>query len=735
MAGGRMATIFNVANRLPITVAGDKMTKSAGGLVSALEGVASEKYRLRWVGWAGGYYESAAERVAIETKLVEEFDTVPIFLSQDDIRDYYDGFSNSSLWPILHYMSSIMRFDEGHWNAYQRVNRLFADRVLELAGEDDLIWVHDYHLMLVPRLLRQARPGLRVGFFFHTPFPSSEVFRCLPRRDELLEGVLGADQIGFHTFGYLRHFRSTVLRTLGLESEMHSIFDGTHHVSLGVYPIGINTVRFETELVSAACYRRVQELQKLWSGKRVVLSVERLDYTKGLVHRLQAVDRFLEEHGNASEMLFIFVSVPSRGDVQEYQELREEIEWRVGQINGRYATIDHSPINFIHNPVPFTELCALYSVADVALVTPLVDGMNLVAKEFVACQRDDPGVLVLSEFAGAAQELFQAVQVNPYDIGGVSEALKKALDMPLDERQRRMALMRGRVFECNADFWASNYLGDLQGQSQRRTQPIEEVAAKKALVSSFTQATRPACFLDYDGTLREFEDTPDAASPSDAIRGLVVALHDVSDADTFIISGRKPADLEQWFQGVPCTLIAEHGNTFRLQGEANWNELNPNADLSWLEQVWEILKVYEGSTPGSMIERKASALVWHYRQSDPEFGRWKANQLVSEIYDMLANLPVEVHHGKKIVEISSIHVNKGAAVEFFLRRNSYDWVLVAGDDQTDESMFRLEHPAMATVKVGSGDTHARYRIGEPSGFRDLLSRMIEARTAGEGAPA
>lgn len=727
-----MATIFNVANRLPVTISQDAIKKSAGGLVSALDGVASERYRLRWVGWPGGVYDTQAEREAIQQKLHDDVDAVPVFLSETDVAEYYDGCANSSLWPILHYMANFMRFDETHWETYERVNQHFADRVLELAGDDDLVWVHDYHLMLVPRMLREQRPNLRIGFFFHTPFPSSEVFRCHPRRNHLLEGVLGSDQIGFHTFGYLRHFRSAVLRTLGLESEMNSIQEGAHHVALDVYPIGINTQRFENELASPACIQRIESLRERWTGKRVVLSVERLDYTKGIVHRLQAVDRFLAQHDHVDQLQFVFVSVPSRGQVLEYRELREEIEWRVGQINGRYATIDHNPINFIHNPVPFTELCALYAIADVALVTPLVDGMNLVAKEYVACQQDDPGVLVLSEFAGAAQELFQAVQVNPYDIGASADALQLALNMPLEERANRMEPMKDRVFEYNADFWASTYISDLEEKSPRRKQPIEEIEASRALAKDFAAAMRPACFLDYDGTLREFEDTPDAASPTEQIRALLDGLSHAPEVDVFVVSGRKPADLEKWLGEIPCTLIGEHGNTYRKAGESEWRHLNPNADLSWQERVWDILKVYEGSTPGSMIERKASALVWHYRQSDPEFGRWKANQLLSEIYDMLANLPVEIHHGKKIVEISSIHVNKGAAVEYFLRQRDYDWVFVAGDDQTDESMFRLEHPNLMSVKVGKGDTRAHYRIGSPKKFRGLLQDMLDKRTVREG---
>lgn len=721
-----MNRIINVANRLPVTV-GEQITKSSGGLVSALEGAAKDRFAIQWVGWPGGSYEDSARRAAIEKKLVEEFDFLPVFLDADEIAGYYLGFSNASLWPLLHYMTNYMRYDDGQWDHYRRVNERFADKVLDVAEENDLVWVHDYHLMLVPAMLRKRRPDLRIGFFFHTPFPSSEIFRCHPRRSELLRGVLGADLIGFHTFGYLRHFRSTVLRVLGLESEMGRINDGTHEAWLGVHPIGINSQKFLGEMESTAFEEKRQYFRENWKGKRIVLNVERLDYTKGILHRLQAVDLFLKRYDHVNDVQFIFVAVPSREQVREYQELRENIEHMVGKINGEHATVEHSPIHFIHKGVEFTELCALYSMADVCVVTPLQDGMNLVAKEYVACQSKDPGVLVLSEFAGAAQELVNALIVNPYDLRLVADRLQEALNLDLKSRRRRMKYMRERVLRFDADYWATTYLDMLSAIEKPGFQTIELEKAEEDIADDFASAERVALFLDYDGTLREFEPLPHQAIPNQEVREVLDRLEGQDGIDVFVLSGRSPMDLEAWLGMYDFTLIAEHGSAYRRPDESTWQLLDPNADMSWKARVIEVLKHYEGSTPGSFVEEKSSAVVWHYRQSDPEFGSWKAHQLMSEIYDMVANLPVEIHHGKKIVEVSSIHVNKGAALDKFLHEHNYDFVLCAGDDQTDEGMFRLDRPCLLKVKVGEGDTHADYRISSPQHFRQLVLRLLNAR--------
>lgn len=718
-----MRTIINVANRLPVTI-GETLRKSSGGLVSALEGVSQERFHLKWLGWPGAPFDTPEACAEVERRLAEELGYTPVFLSTQEVENYYDGFANGSLWPILHYNPQLMEYDGEQWDTYRDVNQRFADKILEIAGDDDLIWVHDYHLMLVPKFLRQARPGLRVGFFFHTPFPSSEVFRSHPRRSELLDGVIGADQIGFHTYGYLRHFRSAVLRALGLETDLGSIRHGNHMTTVGVYPIGINSGSFTEQLASETFQQRCEELRTHWKGRRLVLSVERLDYSKGVIQRLHAIEQFLQYDPDAGNVVFLFINVPSREKVQAYKDLLNQIESEVGRINGLYATIENAPIHFVHQSVDFTELCALYTISEVALVTPLVDGMNLVAKEFLACQTDDdPGVLVLSEFAGAAQELVNALIVNPFNTTQMSMTISQALNMPHAERLERVQKMRARVMEFDADFWARTFIDDLCKVEQFTQSTVEFTEVEDAIRTRLRKATNPAFFLDYDGTLREFETVPTAASPNTQVREVMDALN-ASKVDIYIISGRNPEILAEWFQGYPFTLIAEHGSAVLTPGTEDWVNLNQATDFSWKEPLLEVLRHYEGSTPGSFVEVKKSAIVWHYRQCDPEFGVWKARQLLDELYEMTSNYPVEVHHGKKIVEISSIHVNKGAALERFANENNYDMVLCAGDDQTDETMFRVERDGLVTIKVGEGDTRAVYRVPDPEHVRTMLLRLV-----------
>ncbi len=720
-----MRKIISVANRLPVTV-GRSITKSSGGLVSALDGVAGQ-FDINWVGWPGTSFKNSQRAKDVEKRLIEDYNCSPVFLSKKEVSAFYEGFSNGSLWPLLHYMSQYVDHDERWWDEYQKVNIYFADKVMETAKKQDLIWVHDYHLMLVPRLLRKRRPDLRIGFFLHTPFPSYEVFRCHPHRSELLEGLLGADLVGFHTFGYMRHFRSSVMRLLNLESQMSNIKYQNRNVHMGVYPIGANSGAFIKELSTDRFEKQKDIFKDTFLNKKIILSVERLDYTKGIARRLEAIDKFLDGCSYKENVCFVFVAIPSRGEIAQYQQLREQVEGLVGRINGKHATLNNTPIKFIHQSVDFTQLCALYSIADVAMITPLIDGMNLVAKEYVACKKDKPGVLMLSEFAGAAGELFKAVKVNPYDIDEMAEKLSYCLNMPLKEQLSRMKGMYERVVEYDAKYWAKTFLGDLEKYSGNKPiQATQTVNSLSLVKNKFASAKKIACFIDYDGTLREFVDDPKMASPTKQIISLLKQLQKCSRVDTYIISGRKAENLSEWFGDYNFTLVGEHGYRYRQAGTDQWKLLADSFDTSWKKQVIEVFNQYAGTTPGSFVEEKISAVVWHYRRSDPEFGKLKAQQLISSLSEMMTNMPVEVHHGKKIVEVTSMQVNKGVALMKLTRGKKYDVILCAGDDQTDESMFRIENDKLLKIKVGKGDTFADLRVASPAKFISMLSTAIKS---------
>ncbi|HSZ56586.1 MAG TPA: bifunctional alpha,alpha-trehalose-phosphate synthase (UDP-forming)/trehalose-phosphatase [Tepidisphaeraceae bacterium] len=716
-----MAKVINVSNRLPVTI-GEKIEKSSGGLVTALEAMGPS---LRWIGWPGAAIDDEARQRDIEKTLRDQFGYVPVFLDAGEVEAFYEGFANSSLWPLLHYMPSRFRYEPQWWEQYRKVNEKFAACVLEVAQDDDLVWVHDYQLMLLPGILREARPSLRVAFFLHTPFPSYEVFRCHPNRAALASGLLGADLVGFHTFGYLRHFCSSVLRLLGIESDLTEIRHEGRTTRVGVYPIGINASRFDAALDSPQCAAHLTSFREAYKGQRVILSVERLDYTKGIPQRLDAIDLFLARRENRDDIKFIFVAVPSRENVEEYRVLREEVELRIGGLNGKYATLHNSPIHFVHGSVDFKELCALYVLADVGLVTPLIDGMNLVAKEYVACQRDQAGTLILSEFAGAAQDLFNATIVNPYDAQSVAGAMEEALGTSPEEAMRLMRPMRERVMRYDASRWASWLLDDLRA-IKPPAPPDADLAeqASRRISQTLARGGRVAMFLDYDGTLREIERIPEAARPNAATRSLLDRLQNHPGLDVTIISGRTPDDLDSFLGSYSFGLVAEHGAAIRRPHERRWEQLDRNVSYAWMENVLPVLQLYERSTPGSFIERKRTSLAWHYRRTDPQFGLWKARALVAEIATLIANLPLKVRHGKKIVEITSTEVNKGSAMLHVLEQLEVDLVLCAGDDVTDEDMYQSDVRNLISIHIGMEDTRAMMSLPSPAAFRFFLTESL-----------
>ena len=721
-------TLINVSNRLPVALKNGEMTKSSGGLVAALEGLPNGQYQQKWIGWPGAEITDKQEQEQIGRKLADEYGCIPVFLGKEEAAGFYEGFSNSSIWPVLHYLPNYLRYEPEWWEDYRKVNQTFADKVLEVAKDGDLVWVHDYQLMLLPAFLRAEAPNLRIGFFLHTPFPAPQVFRFHPRCRELVAGTLGANRIGFHAFNYLRHFSGAVRRLLRVETELTQIPRDGHTTALGVYPIGINAAKFEQTMDSEEFRQRRDEFRRAHEGKRLVISVERMDYTKGILHRLEAIDDFLAKWERIDNIRFIFVSVPSREGIEEYQHLLEEVESRIGQLNGKYATLLNSPIHFIHGSIPFVDLCALYALADVALVTPLIDGMNLVAKEFIACQRENAGLLILSEFAGAAEELFNALFVNPYDSDGVAATLASALGTPVEQRRSGIEAMRERVIRYDAQHWARSFIEALASDSTNDSgtgkSNIKE--ASEQIRRAIETEKKIVLFLDYDGTLREIEAEPSAATPSLAIETLLRRLEQQPNLDITIVSGRSETDLAAFFGSFSFRLIAEHGASWRLPGKKAWERPDSNLKYAWKDKLLPILRVYEQATPGSMVEEKPSAIVWHYRKADEEFGVWKANRLTQELSALAANQPIKVRHGKKMVEVNAADINKGAAVARVLEQlPDYGIAICAGDDLTDEGMFELTLPRLVTIKVGAGLTQARFRIADPAAFRQFLGDLFK----------
>ncbi len=724
-----MPRVILASNRLPVRIdPSGQPVRTTGGLASALAGAELRRESL-WVGWSGRAAGEIADRER-ERQRLAALDLRPVFLTRAEIAGFYDGFANATLWPLLHYLPDRARFDDDWASAYFAVNRKFADAILEVADDGDLVWIHDYHLFALPSMLRAAGRKLRLGFFLHTPFPSSDVLRILPQRAELLTGLLGADLIGFHTYNYLRHFRSAVLRVLGIESEIESLWYESRSVRMRVYPIGHDHRGFSKALEDPEFRHLLLEHENMLRGRKLILSVERLDYTKGVPQKLAAIRRFLAERPEVrDEVAFVIIAVPSRRGVEEYDQLTEDVQRQVGAINGEFGTVGHSPVQFLHRGFRPVELAALYALADVCLVTPLIDGMNLVAKEYVGCQLQVPGrpagALVLSEFAGAAQELSHALLVNPYDESEVARTIAQALAMDESERRERIEAMRPRIVTNDAGTWTRRFIDELDREPAAETgiRLANVVSLADLLAAALERGEQVAIVLDYDGTLRGFTDRPHAAVPDDGLLALLSRLARIPRLQLAIVSGRPCSFLEHHLGATGATLVAEHGYRWRLGDSAAWALVHGEIDTSWKEAIRAPLEQAVQLTPGSHIEEKRISLVWHYRQADPEFGSWRAHGLLTELTELAANLPVSIHHGNKIVEASSVLVSKGHAVDLLLQRWRPAEALVAGDDQTDETMFALG-PSLNyhTIKVGTGSTRARQRT-DIAGLRELLETL------------
>jgi trehalose 6-phosphate synthase/phosphatase len=728
-----MSRVLIVANRLPVTVRTSdgrvEVQKSSGGLATGLLRPHEQSQGL-WIGWSGAPdgLDPAQQHQLDEQLAAMRLLAVP--LSADQVVRYYEGFSNGVLWPLFHYLLDQMPLHVRDWEPYVEVNELFAELVAKHYQPDDLIWVHDYQLLLLPGLLRQRLPEARIGFFLHIPFPTEELFRTLPERDRLLRGLLGADLVGFHTPAYLRHFAASLTQILGLTVEIDRVQLANREVRLGVFPMGIDSETFRQLAEDPAVQAEARHLRG--DGKvKLLVGVDRLDYTKGIPRRLLSFERMLQTHPDLREHVrLVQVAVPSRTGVEAYQDFRSLVDGLVGRINGDFATPSWVPVHYIFRGLSERELVALYRAADVMLVTPLRDGMNLVAKEFIASRTDDDGVLVLSEFAGASWELPEAVQVNPYDIDGTAESCYRALTMGHEERLSRLRPLRARVETYDVHRWVATFLEQLEGithqpSGPRRT-PAGMQAARQALQSRLKETEHLLLLLDYDGTLVPYTATPELARPDAPLLELLGGLAARPNTEVHVVSGRARETLERWLGALPIALHAEHGFWSRAIFGTEWT---PVAEVggSWREPALAILRDITARTPGSLIEVKAVALAWHYRMADPDAGERRANELRLHLTQLLSNQPVEILAGHKVIEIRPYGVHKGRIIPpLSPERLAATAILAIGDDRTDEDLFDALPPEAITVRVGPGPTHARFRVDGFAAARGLLQSLVEA---------
>ncbi len=734
-----------VANRLPVTVRRSEGrwhgARSSGGLVAALAPVLKRVEGL-WIGWPGDAPTGDTTGRAEFLQAMERDQALAsVDLPPSVSRAFYEGYSNNTLWPLLHGFPSRVTFDPEAYHAYRDANGRFAAAVLDRLSPESLVWVHDYQLMLVPGLVRERQPDARVAFFLHTPFPPPEVFRILPQREELLTGLLGADVIGFQTHEHLGAFRRTLLQVLGIESRMDRVEIDGRTVAMEARPIGIVPDEWERLVTAdAGVARRIREVHGRHVGRKLIVAVDRLDYTKGIPERLRAFHHFLISRPQwRGKVSLIQVAVPSRERIARYAALRRDVNELVGEINGELGTAEWNPIIYLRRSISRAELAALYAAADVAWIASLRDGMNLVAKEYVACQHEGGGVLLLSEFAGAAGEMGEAIRVNPYDESGSAARLERALTMGEEERRERQAALLYRVRQNSAISWAERSLADLEHAVGERGLDSGILPAPPVLEirRAFRAAAHRVCYLDYDGTLVPLAARPADAVPGPAVAEIIEALADDRATTLVIVSGRPIADLERWFGRLGNVwLAAEHGALLRRPGEAEWHPLRPGADAEWKARVRPMLDHFAERAPGSMVEEKGYALAWHFRLVEPEFGEWLANELALALDQQLAGTELAVLRGNKVVEVRFAWANKGEVAAHVRAAGAVpDFELAMGDDRTDEDLFERLPDSAITIRIGPGSSRARFRAAGPEAAIGLLASLVEEGTGSNAAEA
>ncbi|GLU21586.1 hypothetical protein SLE2022_377180 [Rubroshorea leprosula] len=727
----------------------------------------------------------AAEQEEVAQKLLEDFNCVPTFLPHDLLKKFYLGFCKQQLWPLFHYMLPMCpdhgdRFDRSLWQAYVGANKIFADKVMEVINpDDDYVWIHDYHLMVLPTFLRKRFNRVKLGFFLHSPFPSSEIFRTLPVRDEILRGLLNCDLIGFHTFDYARHFLSCCSRMLGLDYESKRGHIGLDYFGRMVYikilPVGVHMGRLESVLNLPSTAAKIKEIQQQFEGKILILGVDDMDIFKGISLKLLAVEHLLKEHpGLHGKVVLVQIVNPARGSGKDVQEAKRETYLTAQKINEAYGSPNYKPVILIDRPVARYEKSAYYAVAECCIVNAVRDGMNLVPYKYIVCRQGTPcmdeavgvkadsprmSMLVVSEFIGCSPSLSGAIRVNPWDVDAVAEALNVAITMPDSEKKLRHEKHYRYVSTHDVAYWACSFSQDLErackdhyskrcwgiglglGFRVLSLSPSFRRLATDHIVSAYKRTNRRAIFLDYDGTV--VPETSIIKTPSPEVISILKTLCSDPKNTVFIVSGRGRDPLSEGL--APCETLgiaAEHGYFMRWNKAFEWETSPMAADLEWKKIVEPVMRLYTEATDGSNIEIKESGLVWHHLDADPDFGSCQAKELLDHLENVLANEPAVVKRGQQIVEVKPQGVSKGLVAQKVLSTmvdsgKPPDFVMCIGDDRSDEDMFESilstvsnpllpAAPEIFACTVGQKPSKAKYYLDDPADVLKLLQGLATA---------
>ncbi len=714
-----------VANRLPFDLekmpdGSTKARQAPGGLVTALAPILSRRHGA-WIGWPG------TADVSLEPTQTDGLSLHPVTLSAQEVDDYYEGFSNETLWPLYHDAVVESHFHREWWEAYQVVNARFAEAAAELAAPGATVWVHDYQLQLVPQLLRRLRPDVRIGFFLHIPFPPVELFMRLPWRTQIINGLLGADLIGFQLPGGARNFSRLAKSLTGAVTTGGSIEHDGRTIKAAAYPISIDSAEQSALAATPRVHAAARQLREdLGNPSKIILGVDRLDYTKGIDVRLRAFRELLAEGDPAVEnAVMVQIATPSRERLGSYRRMREAIEQQVGSLNGDYGKIGHPAVHYLHQSLPREELASFYVAADVMTVTPFRDGMNLVAKEYVACRVNGGGVLLLSEFTGAAKELRAGLLVNPYDTDGVKNGLRSALTMPTVEARRRMRSLRRQVLTHDVDRWAAAFLSALEKTRDHVADAISRLPGDvTAALAEVSETERLLVATDFDGCLAPIVDDPSSAKPlpesMEALRALAVTPGTV----VAVVSGRALNDLAHLLGPADrMHLVGSHGAETSAEDRDDQSSLSPE-DAKRLAKLRLELQQITAEYRGVRLEPKPTGIAVHLRGMDAA----DAAEVTHSIEENPASWPgVHLLRGKMVLELTVVTTNKGRALKALIKANQCTATVYIGDDVTDENAFGVLVPGDVGIKVGAGRSVADVRIADPNRVADVLNVLADNR--------
>jgi len=739
-----------VCQRLPVLVERGEnhavdVTLTVGGLASALRKPHQTSGGI-WIGYPGDISDLEPTQLAELSDAFDKLRLKPVNMDSAELEGFNDKVACGVLWPLFHYLLDRVPLGCSDWPVYKALNQRYADTIVESYRHGDMIWIHDYQLFLVPGMIRKRLPNAKIGFFLHIPFPSSEVFRQLPWRNDVLEGLLGADLVGFHQFSYLRHFATAVLRILGLEADVNKVGFQGRQVNLGCFPIGIDAQLYANKARDPNIIQLSQLYRRTHAGTKLIVCVDRLDYTKGILHHFLALEFLLEHHPEyRGKLHLIQVATMSKGEASTYGEFQREVHEIVGRIDGLYSTPSWSPITYINRCLSTEDICALYLACDVMLVTPIRDGMNLVSKEFVACRNDLTGILVLSEFAGAVSELGEALHVNPFDIASTADTLKQALEMEPGECARRMASMRARVLDHDVTVWVEEFTTCLAKSTQGP--PVESAEELLPMLRQLVSEEGELIIMsNYDGTLVPLalqtptpvppsigaprsRSQPLVASPDPELADLLTRLSHQPHIHLYIASGRDRKEMEDWLGHLPIGLFAEHCYWARGSGETEW-EARSDVSNEWKSKVLPVLHDFAAQTPGSFVEEKVASVGWHYRGCDMEFGSKQAKELRLFLLQSLSSLPLEVLQSNKLVEVRVHGISKALAVQRILAAYPDAKIVALGDERSDEDMFSAVNATEGGVTINVGQqafnrSTAAYRLRDVAHVRSFLRRLLD----------